>query len=43
MNLPAYSPDFNADGAVLGWVREGAIGNLCLGSKALVQERAVVS
>ena len=30
MNLPGYSPDFNA---------EEAIRNLCLGTKALVQKR----
>ena len=39
VNLPAYSPDFNADEAVWGWAREEATGNLCLGSKAAVQER----
>ena len=39
MNLPSYSPDFNADEAVWGWVREEATGNLCLGTKSLVQER----
>ena len=39
MNLPGYSPDFNADEAVWGWAREEATGNLCLGTKALVQER----
>ena len=39
VNLPGYSPDFNADEAVWGWVREEATGNLCLGSKALVQQR----
>ena len=37
--LPGYSPDFNADEAVWGWVREEATGNLCLGIKTLVQER----
>ena len=37
--LPGYSPDFNADEAIWGWAREEATGNLCLGSKALVQER----
>ena len=37
--LPGYSPDFNADEAVWGWAREEATGNLCLGTKALVQER----
>ena len=39
LNLPGYSPDFNADEAVWGWAREEATGNLCLGSKAAVQER----
>ena len=39
MNLPGYSPDFNADEAIWGWVREQATGNLCLGTKSLVQER----
>ena len=39
VNLPGYSPDFNADEAVWGWVREEATGNLCLGPKALVQQR----
>ena len=39
VNLPGYSPDFNADEAVWGWAREEATGNLCLGSKERVQER----
>ena len=39
MNLPGYGPDFNADEAILGWAREEATGNLCLGSGAAVQER----
>ena len=39
MNLPGYSPDFNADEAIWGWAREEATGNLCLGSKVKVQER----
>ena len=39
MNLPGYSPDFNVDEAAWGWVREEATGNLCLGTKSLVQER----
>ena len=37
--LPGYSPDFNADEAIWGWAREQATGNLCLGTKALVQQR----
>ena len=39
VNLPGYSPDFNADEAIWGWARGEATGNLCLGSKAAVQER----
>ena len=39
VSLPGYSPDFNADEAVWGWARQEATGNLCLGTKALVQER----
>ena len=39
VNLPAYSPDFNADEAIWGWAREEATGNLCLGTRAAVQER----
>ena len=38
-NQPGYSPDFNADGAIWGWAREEATGNLCLGSREAVQER----
>ena len=39
MNLPGYSPDFNADEAIWGWVREEVTGNLCLGNRGRVQER----
>ena len=39
MNLPGYSPDFNADEAIWGWARAEATGNLCLSSRAAVQER----
>ena len=39
VNLPGYSPDFNADEAIWGWAREEATGNLCLGSRAAVQDR----
>ena len=39
VNLPGYSPDFNADEAVWGWARAEATGNLCLGTTAAVQER----
>ena len=31
VNLPSYSPDFNAVEAIWGWAREEATGNLCLG------------
>ena len=43
MNLPGYSPDFNADEAIWGWAREEATGNLCLGTKSRVQERSRTS
>ena len=39
MNLPGYSPDFNADEAIWGWVREEATRNLCLGGKVRVQQK----
>ena len=39
VNLPGYSPDFNADEAIWGWAREEATGNLCLGSREAVHER----
>ena len=39
VNLPGYSPDFNADEAIWAWAREEATGNLCLGSREAVQER----
>ena len=39
MNLPSYSPDFNADKAVLGWVRQEVTAKWCLGTKAAVQVR----
>ena len=39
VNLPGYSPDFNADETIWGWAREEATGNLCLGSRVAVQER----
>ncbi len=31
VNLPAYSPDFNANEPIWGWAREEATGNLYLG------------
>ena len=39
VNLPGYSPDFNANEAIWGWTREEATGNLCLGTRAAVQAR----
>ncbi len=39
VNLPGYSPNFNADEAIWGWAREEATGNLCLGSRGAMQER----
>ncbi len=39
VNLPSYSPDFNADESVWGWARVEATGNLCLGTGKAVQER----
>ena len=39
VNLPVYSPDFNADEAISEWAREEATGNQCLGSRAAVQEK----
>ena len=39
MNLPSYSPDFNADEAIWGWVRQEVTANLCLGTEAAVQEQ----
>ena len=39
VNPPGYSPDFNADEAIWGWAREEATGNLCLGTREVIQER----
>ena len=39
VNLPGYSPDFNADEAIWGWATEEATGNRCLGSRAAVQQK----
>ena len=39
VNLPSYSPDFNADEAIWGWVRQEATANVCLGTCAAVRER----
>ena len=39
VNLPSYSPDFNADEAIWGWVRQEVTANLCPGTKAAVQDK----
>ena len=39
VNLPSYSPDFNADEAIWGWVRQEATANQCLGTRAVVREK----
>ena len=39
VNLPGYSPDFNAAEAIWDWAREEVTANLCLGTKAVVQEK----
>ena len=39
VNLPSYSPDFNADEAIWGWVRQEATANLCLGTRAAVRKK----
>ena len=39
VNLPSYSPDFNADEAIWGWVRQEVTTNLCLGTKAAALEK----
>ena len=47
VNLPGYSPDFNADEAIWNWVRQEVTANpvsstgqaLCLGAKSAVQEK----
>jgi transposase len=38
--LPAYSPDFNADEAIWGWVRAEVTANTCFGTRAKVCEQA---
>jgi transposase len=39
VRLPAYSPDFNADEAIWGWVRAAVTANTCFGTKAKVREK----
>jgi transposase len=37
VRLPAYSPDFNPDEAIWGWIRDEVTANTCFGTKAKVQ------
>ena len=39
VRLPAYSPDFNADEHVWGWLRADVTANTCFGTKAKVREQ----
>jgi transposase len=38
VRLPAYSPDFNPDEAIWGWIREELTANTCFGTKAKVRQ-----
>lgn len=38
VRLPAYSPDFNPDEAIWGWIREEVTANTCFATKANVQQ-----
>jgi transposase len=38
VRLPAYSPDFDADEALWGWLREAVTANTCFGTGAKVRE-----
>lgn len=38
VRLPAYSPDFNADEHLWGWIREAVTANTCFGTAARVRE-----
>jgi hypothetical protein len=38
IRLPAYSPDFNADEHLWGWVRAEVTANTCFGTKASVRD-----
>jgi transposase len=37
--LRAYSPDFNVDEAIWGWVRADVTANTCFGTKAKVRDK----
>jgi transposase len=38
VRLPAYSPDFNGDEHIWGWIREDVTANTCFGTAARVRE-----
>jgi transposase len=38
VRLPAYSPDFNPDEAIWGWIRDEVTANTCFGTTAKVQQ-----
>ncbi len=38
VRLPAYSPDFNPDEAIWGWIRDEVTANTCFGTKGKVQQ-----
>ena len=39
VNLPSYRPDFNTDEAIWVWLRQEVTANLCLSTKAAVQDK----
>jgi transposase len=39
VRLPAYSPDFNPDEAIWGWVRAEVTANTCFGTRARVRDK----
>ena len=39
VNLLSYSPDFNPDEVIWGWVRQEATANQCLGTRAAVRAK----
>jgi hypothetical protein len=39
VRLPTYSPDFNADEAIWGWVRAEVTANTCFGTKAKIRDK----
>ena len=39
VNLPSYSPDFNPDEAIWGWIRQEVTANRCLGTRIAVREK----